>query len=1257
MALEARINRRIEETPAAHTKVSPDAVAPIPQAPTKPVRAQILPAGSSGEDKAGFVEGFIEGTDTEGSAMKRQDKSVSFAGHVGSFVSNRASGDAMRSVVQAGAELFSPDVKNMRDSLRRLREISPTRADAIEYEYGVGREKTKQEWITQAAGGLGEIALTLATAGGSGIVRSVGRTVLGKSVARTGEQLLVKGGIDVVGRAGGTIAKMGQVGRYIAGGAAKGASWARRGLYASSIGAAYGSLYGFLNGLQHGGDWEMAAKQAGYGGAAGAVLGGGTMAVAAGAVKTGKAISNAAGFVAERLPVTVRKAVLEERYGLKTWIRGQVSPEAADKVMKGLQAGGAAKGESIGPLQSEGMQVGMFKNPSKISKASKFLTAERGGMKFWGDDKDTNIMLYQILNKKGIFTDPKNVEKALADNPDLGKVLDFVNTKLKEEGAAAQRLGIDIKADHELVHGKAVAGNTPASKLEPDYGFPRSTVRVELSRGARKKLAAAKTAEERVSIFDKNNDAVEWMMTEAVESGTFKTKEEAYSTYYDWMDFMTEGRHVKDQDNAYFKWMVENGHAESVEKAAKSAASDRMFENNALTPRSMSLDYSRKTPLPWHDPNIGRGLVNYIGSARQRMTYAEEFGIDDNLITEVMGKMKSGDQEPFKKTIQSITGALRKNQTDVAIGDLIKMFSTTLLTMSAPVNLALGQINNLLRGDIFSLGKGIATALSQKGIAEQIKRGVYASHLMQDLAPIRNFSSRASERMLRYSGFTVTEMANRAVASHIGVDIAERSIPTRKLNSMEIRSAADDFARAQKTIESTGLNVKQKEAVATLKAEFGDDVKIDVGDVAGAERLIEKEAARKEKELARIARQEKLLQSDLMGEAKGVTSEDLEDIREEIKAIEKSLGKKPKKTEAVEPTTFSEAQVEEAKATALTLKKEQMQRMLENAKKRQEELQSVADGQAFEMPPETPVKKTKKVVDPDQRIAQKNQELLDLEDARANIEERSARKTELLQSIVDSYKTAEKELRASNPELFRSEALMEARRAETKGMGSRRQREELESLGLDADEVIARGYLTDEEKTTASINFVAQTQGSNDPLTVPEYANHAIGSIFYQFKKFGYIQGNLMAKEIGKVLKGAEAGELMSAYDAVRFLGITLGLYPAARGVLSDVRKIATGQIEPEDAFEFNKYWEGIGMLSAFGIYADYMAAAQRRNLLGAIVGPSPQTAIEFAENLLASGKGDFDKRVKTIFTNELNLARRKAGILQVPLNALFPPK
>lgn len=545
-----------------------------------------------------------------------------------------------------------------------------------------------------------------------------------------------------------------------------------------ATGGAYGGAQGFSTGLQKdGGSWEDVLKStavgAGFGSAVGLgiplALKGAGAAVRLGVNATNKGIALAEagatkgkqlaqkilppGWIEKKVPISWYKNIFSGDSTLNEYFgdigRGFVSryneaSAAANNEMKEFVAGMIEKG--------------LVKPPVIAGRAFK-------NVAYVGDDVAKMSFYNKVLRGLGEFKD-RAVQQAAINSDETLQYLDYTR-----KWYAARALD---------------TGGT-AELLDINTYLPKYTPVVELKPQARAALAKAVDKFEREAVYASNNPIVAEMIEDSINRGSFRTAEEAYKTYYDYVDLVQGGSRIDLNKNKFLQHMVETGQAATIDEARGKIIRDLKFRESTLTPRASSLDFTRDVSLPWYDPNPARVMPAYALDASSRMALAQQFGKNDEVIREMIGKISSDanvspakavdNAKDFEQLVRHIMGQMPKNRDAEKWSAWFRGLQTVKLAFAQTLNL--GQsLNFILPTDLEALGYGLSQVFKQDGLRSAVKRGVLMNSMMNDLLSYSGGGSKFAEHVLNYSGFTASEMINRAVGSGVAESFYGRVFKT-----------------------------------------------------------------------------------------------------------------------------------------------------------------------------------------------------------------------------------------------------------------------------------------------------------------------------------------------------------------------------------------------------------------------------------------------------------------------------------------------
>jgi hypothetical protein len=324
------------------------------------------------------------------------------------------------------------------------------------------------------------------------------------------------------------------------------------------------------------------------------------------------------------------------------------------------------------------------------------------------------------------------------------------------------------------------------------------------------------------------------------------------------------------------------------------------------------------------------------------------------------------------------------------------------------------------------------------------------------------------------------------------------------------------------------------------------------------------------------------------------------DLQETINILRSSIdsytGGKAKVGAAEVAEKFSDDQVKEALDGVVKLRRSKMEKMIEQLEEQFDEARALGTQE-----PTIVAARPANPITPEQRVTKYQSQIADIDEAILSLQNELADKERLLTGIVDGYKIADQQIRKEFPQGFLYDDHI-AKNKGTLGKIPESEAANLRELGIDPEEALARGELSEEEFITAAQHMVESTQGGNNPLVLPGMSRTPMGKIFYQFKSFAYMQAQFMQKEFSKNLISKDT---RSIYNAVKFITVVGGVYPLTYGALRDVRDIVTLKKDPEDAFELEEYFKGLGLFSAGGLFVDFMKSAQQGRSMEFLAGPT----------------------------------------------------
>lgn len=1163
--------------------------------------------------KVGVGSAFIKGlpSDLESS----QDFDPSYKPTFGEDVASGLT-DFVRSGVKVGVELWDKNTKDAREQLNKIRQYDPELADQIEATT-IGTELTDKQ---------------LALKGGAALAEGVLSVVPFFKAGRTAITVAEKAAVSRLGSIGVKIASNPVLSKLYMGGV---------------NGALYGGLYGLH---KYDGDWKEAVKGAAMGG----VFGGGLMGLGHGinigaklagrtAIKVGNVLKSTGQTfdekVLQKLPAKWYSSVFSVDATMKKYY-GEVGKNFSDM----FRSASKEATRDLGTVQLSLIDNGLIKPPTGLGKAFK-------GIKFVGDDVELMGHYNQVLRGKGVYSDKIVRTQAISVDPRL----EFLDSLRKTYGARSQREGV------------------VESLLDLDTYLPKHTPIVEAKKSTRRAIAKATTVGEREAIYAANDPMVKEMVENSVfTEKAFKTLDEAYQNYYDYTDLVSGGAHTPLADNKFLRKMVANGEARTMEEAKGKLIEDMKFRKKSLTPLASSLDFKRKISLPWYDPNPARVMPQYAFDASMRIEMAKKFGKDDEVIRAMLGKVENDlnrgvsaekAAQTFEDFIRATTGQVMRSPGEEKASSFLRALQVPKLAFAQIINL--GQsLNTLLASDFGSTMTGLTTAFKTKNIRKAIGDGVLLNNFMREISNYNTGGSKMAENILKYSGFTYTEMFNRAVGS-IASDlwtnqnlkglIKKYGLPELTENERKsVTKMLKDKSLMDKEALLGGIDV-QKELFDEFRRLFPEE---DFTAAAGNLGAARKRLSTLEKSIAdktgKLQKTKELLQKELRAEAAPFTKSDTEDLRTIIDSLREEIsaskgvfiGK-----EQVVGKQFSPQEVKAALDGATQLERADLESIIARLEVKFDESRALGS-----MPRDVVTVRGKAGASDESLgnfVAGINEEIKGLDSAMAGLQNELTDKQRILESAINSYDISAKRAIEKVPGGTKYDEFIASRKKNIGTDLERIKKEQprefraLEELGVPTDDVIARGFILPEERALASQKFVENTQFLGQPIDLPYFSSTPAGKVMFQFKTFAYQQARFVTRELKKDFA---AKDFSRGFRNLLILGT---VFPMTGEVLADVRSLITQEKRPTKFLD--RYIADLFAAGTYGMFYDFYKSAESGRTAEFIAGATAGDVIRYLENIakvpgrIKAGKPEQSLKA---FTKDL---LRQTGVGRPAVNVLFP--
>jgi len=1156
------------------------------------------------QQNVGVIDAFIKGVPSS--------KDSSFANYdptyqptIGETVASSLT-DFARSGAKVLAE-WTPEYKAARSGLGTLRKTDPEAADQIEAST-IGAKLSGFELATKGGAALGEGVLTVMP------FFKVGRTALAVGEAAS---------LSKFGKAGEVIAKSPLASK----------------LYSGGLG---GFLYGGLYGLHtQDGDWEAGAKSA----AMGTVFGVGMMGSISGLAfagkyggnktlqvfkfgkdGTGNLASNIVSKYGDTMPIKLATTIgnaVQSGYETVFMSVGERMKkyygDVGENFVNMYRKASRIATQDLGKLQLAFIDNGLMEAPTGLGKAFK-------GVEFIGNDTERMLTYNQILRGQGAYADPVARAAAIQADPKL----QFLDGLRKYYATTAQREGVT------------------ETLLNPDTYLPKHTPVVELTTKTRTALDAATTQAEREAIYAANDPMVKEMVDNSVQyEKAFGSLDEAYGTYYDYADVVNGGSHTPMGDNKMLQRMVNSGQAKTLEEARGKIISDLRLRKQSLTPLAASLDFERQVDLPWYDPNPSRVMPQYVFDASMRIEMSKTFGVNDEVLHEMIGSIKAdlsrgikADEaaKAFEDFVRTVTGQVNSSPSAEKISSTLRALQVTKLAFAQVINL--GQsLNTLLASDLGSTMHGLTTAFTAPEIRNAIERGVLTNQFLRQIFEYSSGGSQVADKFLKYTGFTYTEMFNRAVGSTVADMWGEKNLQKllgdyglgKKVPVVSPPIANERFTGLVDHIKNNGgITVGFDGKIIDKGFAFSildkaDEVRMKVGDSSFKENFIKTFNSLKE----RYGSEEGahfggwVDGEDFVVDVTKVGDDMLQSVYDGIIKKQDAIGDLGKyaATSGQEGTIYLSKEVigsiQPISGASL--------RSAGSSFGSWEEVVSYYSGKDF-----------KNSVNYGELLKSEavNHSYIDkmqnIGTAGAGAESKSGQVSKGAVSGTTDRQAIIEKIKADSPREYFT----------------------LQELGIPVDDVIARGYMTQEEKAIAAQTFVERTQFLGRPIDLPYFASSPGGKVIAQFKTFAYQQARFIVKEMKDGFRKNGQGT-RDWNRTFRNIFILSTVFPMTGEVLADVRSLITQDKRPTGAFD--RYVSDIFAAGTYGMLYDFWRSAQTGSTADNILGTTAGDVVRYFENLAqAPGQimgGHGDTALKNFTKNIL----RQTGVGRPIVNVIYP--
>ena len=198
----------------------------------------------------------------------------------------------------------------------------------------------------------------------------------------------------------------------------------------------------------------------------------------------------------------------------------------------------------------------------------------------------------------------------------------------------------------------------------------------------------------------------------------------------------------------------------------------------------------------------------------------------------------------------------------------------------------------------------------------------------------------------------------------------------------------------------------------------------------------------------------------------------------------------------------------------------------------------------------------------------------------------------------------------------------------------------MREFGIDPDEILKRGALSQEDKLKAGWTATRRTQFSSDALTVPLFATTPSGRVVFQFKTFGYNQS--------KMLKDAFLQHPMDTATRTAVASSLIGV------PVYEFDRLLRGKPEEEKNNIATEIINGFITIGSFGLISDMLSSSSKFGKQGALSFLTGPTGADIAE---AGNTATQVVKQKSLEPAGRQLFRRIPVIGQIFTNRLFKKK
>jgi len=190
--------------------------------------------------------------------------------------------------------------------------------------------------------------------------------------------------------------------------------------------------------------------------------------------------------------------------------------------------------------------------------------------------------------------------------------------------------------------------------------------------------------------------------------------------------------------------------------------------------------------IPIYDPDPRRVIPSYILNAYTRLETAKSFGPQNQKLNAMLNKIRKTEgvevARDVDRLIRTITGQVNRAPAREKLSTTLRMLQTPKLSFGQILNISQSYLNTWLGTDLGAMAYGLQSAFKDTGIREGLRAGATLQSVINQQVAYFGGGQNFANNILKYTGFTWTELFNRTVTANASKKYVEKTFDKLKAN-------------------------------------------------------------------------------------------------------------------------------------------------------------------------------------------------------------------------------------------------------------------------------------------------------------------------------------------------------------------------------------------------------------------------------------------------------------------------------------------